>query len=329
MRWFGAGGLRAPVTAMSLLRMKRQAEKIVMVTCYDYPSASHVLGAGVDVALVGDSLGMVALGYDTTQPVTLDEMVHHCKAVRRGVGAGATPRPLVVCDLPFGSYEESPGVALRSAVRLVKEGGADCVKLEGGAAMAPTVAKLVGAGVAVMGHVGLTPQAVGVLGGFRAQGRTAVKAAAVLDDALALQDAGAFAVVVECVPAVVGTAVAAALDVPAIGIGAGVGLDGQVLVYHDLLGALAHPHHARHVPKFVRPFAQLGAAAHGGLSAFRDEVRASTFPDDASSPYAMPDAERAKFEASLEERAPMTGRSRENARRRNLDADEYETINLY
>ena len=178
--------------------------------------------------------------------------------------------------------------------------GADCVKIEGGAHMARTVTKLVESGVAVMGHVGLTPQSISTLGGFRAQGRTAFKARRVLDDALTLQDAGAFAVVVECVPAIVGAAITDALDVPTIGIGAGPGTDGQVLVYHDLLGSLHHPHHAVHVPKFCKVFADVGYITHEGLADFRDQVKAQEFPSDNFSPYAMPDEERKKFAKSLE-----------------------------
>jgi len=184
-------------------------------------------------------------------------------------------------------------------LRLTPRRCADCVKVEGGAHMARTVAKLVESGVAVMGHVGLMPQAISTLGGFRAQGRTAIKARRVLDDALALQDAGAFAVVVECVPAIVGAAIADALDVPTIGIGAGPGTDGQVLVYHDLLGSLHHPHHAVHVPKFCKVFADVGHMTYEGLADFRDQVKTRDFPSRAFSPYAMPDDEREKFAESL------------------------------
>mmetsp|Transcript_10771 Transcript_10771/g.35691 ORF Transcript_10771/g.35691 Transcript_10771/m.35691 type:complete len:339 (-) Transcript_10771:282-1298(-) len=320
------GTKRVKTTAMSLLRMKRRGERICCVTCYDYPSALHVDGAGIDVALVGDSVGMVALGYPTTQPVTLEEMLHHCRAAKRGLSAEG---PLLVCDLPFGSYEESPEVALRSAQRCVKEGGADAVKLEGGAHVAKAVRKIVQCGVAVCGHVGLTPQAVSTLGGFRAQGRTAVKARAVLDDALALQEAGAFAVVAECVPAVVGKALAENLEVPIVGIGAGKHTDGQVLVYHDLLGSIDHPHHKRFVPKFCKVFADVGDKSTQGLLTFKDEVKANAFPDDTFSPYHMPDHETAKFLAMLDVDRDVREQRRQEAKKHILDSDEYENLKIY
>eukprot|EP00633_Aureoumbra_lagunensis_P001844 CAMPEP_0197292950 /NCGR_PEP_ID=MMETSP0890-20130614/25990_1 /TAXON_ID=44058 ORGANISM="Aureoumbra lagunensis, Strain CCMP1510" /NCGR_SAMPLE_ID=MMETSP0890 /ASSEMBLY_ACC=CAM_ASM_000533 /LENGTH=324 /DNA_ID=CAMNT_0042767287 /DNA_START=403 /DNA_END=1377 /DNA_ORIENTATION=- len=298
-----------------------------MVTCYDYPSAMHVDGAGIDVALCGDSLGMVALGMATTQPVRLEEMVHHCKAVRRGLSSQG---PMLVCDLPFGSYEESPEQALKSAFTCVKEAGADAVKLEGGRIMACAIEKIVNVGgIAVMGHVGLTPQKISTLGGFRAQGRTAVKARAVLDDALALQDAGAFAVVAECVPDIVGRALAENLEIPVIGIGAGSYVDGQVLVYHDLLGSLHHPHHKRFVPKFCKVFADIGEASRLGLQAFKDEVQAGSFPSADFSPYKMPTQEAAKFRAMLHLDEDIRLSRRRETHKRIIDADEYENIGLY
>ena len=320
---------RRKVTAMGLLRMKRLGEKICMVTAHDYPSAAHVGAAGVDVALCGDSLGMVALGYADTRPVTLDEMLHHCRAARRGLGA-VGDAPLLVMDLPFGAYEESPAVALRAAHRAVKEGGADGVKGEGGSPrVAATVETLVDAGVAVMGHVGLTPQAVAVTGGFRAQGRTARRARRLVDEALALERAGAFAVVAECVPATVGAALSRALAVPCVGIGAGPGCDGQVLVYSDLLGSLAHPHHASHVPRFCRVFAEVGKESRRGLAAFRDAVRTGAFPSDEYSPYAMSDAEAARFAASLARDADRRREDSDEVRRRHIADDEYEIAKLY
>lgn len=178
------------MTSLELLHLKRNNKKIAMITAYDYPSGKHAELAEMDIVLVGDSLGMVVLGYDTTQPVTMDDMVHHCKAVRRGA-----PNRFIVADLPFGSYELSHEDAFKNSLRLIKEAGADAVKLEGGRVRASTVRKIVESGIAVMGHVGLTPQGISVLGGFRAQGRTAVKAMAIVEDAMALQEAGAFAVV--------------------------------------------------------------------------------------------------------------------------------------
>ncbi|KAJ8598588.1 hypothetical protein CTAYLR_001723 [Chrysophaeum taylorii] len=317
---------RAKVSALSLLRMKRMKEKICMVTCYDYPSASHVECAGVDVALCGDSLGMVELGYATTQPVTLEEMLHHCRAVRRGL---SDEGPMLVCDLPFGSYEESPEVALRAAYRVMKEGGADAVKVEGGRSIAPSVSKLVKSGVAVLGHVGLLPQSISTLGGFRAQGRTAVKARSILDDALALQDAGAFGVVAECVPPPLGRALSESLEIPVIGIGAGPFVDGQVLVYHDLLGALSHPHHRRFVPKFCKVFADLGDKAVEGLEAYKQDVKQGTFPDDDYSPYEMPEEEAAKFQAMLDIDREVRAAKSKQVKQRLKDQDEYETIHLY
>jgi 3-methyl-2-oxobutanoate hydroxymethyltransferase len=212
------------VTLATLREKHRRGEPISMVTAYDYSSAVHVDSAGVDLVLVGDSAAMVAHGHDNTLPISLDLMLHHCRAVVRGA-----PRPLVVGDLPFGSYESSPAQAVESAVRLMKEGGVDAVKMEGGTASRVSAAKaIVDAGIAVMGHVGLTPQAISVLGGFRAQGKTVNSALKVVEAALALQDAGCFAVVLECVPAPVAAAATAALQIPTIGIGAGPLCSGQV-----------------------------------------------------------------------------------------------------
>eukprot|EP01031_Cornospumella_fuschlensis_P036963 gene36963-44842_t len=234
------------MTALELQHLKRKGKRIAMVTAYDYPTAKHAENAGFDIVLVGDSLGMVVLGYDTTQPVTMEDMLHHCKAVRRGA-----PSRFIVGDMPFGSYELSVEQGLQNAFRLVKEAGMDAVKIEGSSPYKlQLVQRLVDSGVAVMGHVGLTPQSISVLGGFRAQGRTAVKARQLIDEALQLQRAGVFSCVVECVPGVVAQALTAALQIPTIGIGAGAQCSGQVLVYHDLLGVMHHPHNAQHVPKF-------------------------------------------------------------------------------
>lgn len=316
---------RKKVTAMSLLRLKRKGERIAMVTCYDYPSARHVAATeAVDIALVGDSLGMVALGYETTLAVTLEEMVHHCKAVRRGLGSS---HQLLVCDLPFGSYESSPEQALRSAFRAMKEAGADAVKVEG--RRPATVSKLVESGVAVMGHVGLTPQSISTLGGFRAQGRTAVKARGIVDDALALQDAGAFGVVAECVPAPVGRALSEALEIPVVGIGSGPHCDGQVLVYHDLLGALSHPHHQRFVPKFCKVYADVGDVAVAALSEYANEVKGRDFPTMDFAPYEMPPEEAQKFEAMLQLDRDSRSTHRREVRERLVNQDEYETVQLY
>jgi 3-methyl-2-oxobutanoate hydroxymethyltransferase len=263
-----------------------------MLTAYDYPTGLHADRAGVDVVLVGDSLGMVVLGHDTTQPVTLDDMAHHTRAARRGVS-----RALLVADLPFGSYEASAGDAMRAAYRLVKEAGADAVKLEGGSPRRiEALRAVVDGGVAVMAHVGLTPQAVSVAGGFRSVGRDAAAAARVLDEALALQDAGAFGVVIECVPPEVARVVTDALEVPTIGIGAGLDCTGQVLVYHDMLGLMAHPHHTAVAPKFSKQFAHVGPIVNEAIRDYRDQVRCAAFPSAQYSPYRIPEGELQKFQ---------------------------------
>ena len=220
-------------------------------------------------------------GHDTTLPITLDEMLVHCRAVARGAS-----RPLLVGDLPFGSYEQSPTQAVESATRMLKEGGMDAVKLEGGGPARVAAAKAcVDAGIAVMGHVGLTPQAISVLGGFRPQGRNYDEAAEVVERALELELAGCFSVVLECVPRAVAAAVTAALKVPTIGIGAGDTTSGQVLVYHDLLGFMQHPHHAKVTPKFCKQYANVGEIITVALEKFRDEVETGTFPSAKHSPY--------------------------------------------
>jgi 3-methyl-2-oxobutanoate hydroxymethyltransferase len=326
-RVLSSGSAQAKMSAIALQRKKRLGERITMVTAYDYPSALHCERAGIDVILVGDSLGMVELGYSTTQPVTLDEMIHHAKAVGRGAQS-----PLLVGDLPFGTYEVSPAQGLESAYRYVKEAGVDCVKLEGGRMRADTVRKIVDGGVAVMGHVGLTPQHISVLGGFRAQGRTAAKARMILDDALALQDAGAFAIVIECVPAPVAAAITAELEIPTIGIGAGGGTDGQVLVYHDMLGMTTHPHYKQFIPKFCKSFVDCGSLVAEGLEAYKAQVQSGAFPADDHSPYKMSAAELEVFDRMLAERKQGSAdvdERRAKIKRRIGEADEYETVGLY
>ncbi|CAD6233532.1 unnamed protein product [Miscanthus lutarioriparius] len=263
------------MTVTTLRGKHDRGEPISMVTAYDYSSVVHVDSAGVDVVLVGDSAAMVAHGHDNTLPVSLDIMLQHCRAVVRGA-----PRPLVVGDLPFGSYESSPAQAVESAVRLMKEGGVDAVKMEGGAARA-----IVDAGIAVMGHVGLTPQAISVLGGFRAQGKTVDGALKVVEAALVLQDAGCFAVVLECVPAPVAPAATAALQIPTIGVGAGPLCSGQALVYHDLLGMFQSPEHSKVTPKYGKQFGDVGAAIGMALAEYRQQVEARAFPDADHTPY--------------------------------------------
>ncbi|GJN05564.1 hypothetical protein PR202_ga23205 [Eleusine coracana subsp. coracana] len=277
------------VTLATLRGKYRRGEPITMVTAYDYSSAVHVDSAGMDLILVGDSASMVAHGHDNTLPISLDLILHHCRAVVRGA-----QRPLIVGDLPFGSYESSPARAVESAVRIIKEGGVHAVKLEGGAPSRVSAAKaIVDAGIAVMGHVGLTPQAISALGGFRAQGKTIDSALKVVEAALALQDAGCFAVVLECVPAPVAAAATAALHIPTIGIGAGPLCSGQVLVYHDLLGMFQSPDHSKVTPKFCKQFTNVGAIISEALTEYKHEVEARAFPGPRYTPYKIsaPDAQ--------------------------------------
>ena len=276
-----AGKLPLP----ELLELKRRGEKIVMVTAYDAPSGRLADAAGVDLILVGDSSGMVVHGRESTVAVSLDEIVFMTQWVARGA-----KRPLVIADMPFGSYEASNEQAVANAVRLVKEGGADAVKLERGGTSIERAHAIVDAGIAVMGHIGLTPQTATMLGGFKAQGRTADRAKQLVDDALALQDAGCFAVVLEAMPAPVARAVTKALAIPTIGIGAGGDTDGQVLVWHDMLG-----YYEGHAPRFVKRYADLGEVIVEALGRYAEEVRSGAFPEEQHT-YAMPEEERAAFE---------------------------------
>jgi 3-methyl-2-oxobutanoate hydroxymethyltransferase len=268
--------------------MKRRGHKIVMVTAYDAPGARLADAAGIDLILVGDSAAMVALGHESTLPVTMDEMLFLTRTVAR-----AAKRPLIIGDLPFGTYEASDEDAVHNAVRFVKEGGADVVKLEGAGRSLARVRAIAGAGIGVMGHVGLTPQSATVLGGFKAQGRTAGQARQLYEDALALEAAGCFAVVLEAVPAAVAARVTAALSVPTIGIGAGVDCDGQVLVYHDLLGL-----YEGRAPRFVKPYANLATEIRAALERYASDVREQHFPDEKHT-YSIPEHELAEFEAAL------------------------------
>lgn len=252
------------------LRARKAAgEKLTMLTAYDFPFGRLVDEAGIDLVLVGDSLGNVVLGYADTRPVTMEEMLHHTRAVSRAVTSA-----LVIGDMPFMSYNVTLEDALRNGGRFLKEGAADLVKLEGGGKVADTVAAMVAAGIPVCGHLGLTPQTASQLGGYRVQGRTAQTALSILDDALRLEDAGASLLVLECVPDRVASHIAARLDVPVIGIGAGPGCDGQVLVLHDLFGLGG----GTFTPKFVRRFGDLGSAAREALAAYREAVSQGTFP---------------------------------------------------
>jgi 3-methyl-2-oxobutanoate hydroxymethyltransferase len=279
------GGPTSPTPKRVTLRTLRskftQGRPLSMVTAYDYPSAVHVDNAGIDMLLVGDSVAMVVHGHDTTLPITMDEMLLHCKAVARGAR-----RAFLIGDMPFGSFEESPQQAVASAIRMMKEGQMDAVKIEGGfPSRVEAVEKVVQSGVAVMGHVGLTPQAISVLGGFRPAAQSASEALSVIKQARALQDAGCFAVVLECVPAVVAAAVTRQLSIPTIGIGAGPNCSGQVLVYHDLLGMMQHPHHAKVTPKFCKQYAQVGAVIQAALTEYARDVEGGVFPGEKYSPY--------------------------------------------
>src|SRR3984893_17941951 len=266
------------ITVPALLQRKVSAagsnsKKIVCLTAYDYPTARLLDEAGVDVILVGDSLAMVVLGYDSTLPVTLEEMLHHARAVRRG-----TKHALVVADMPFGSYHADTAESLRNAVRFVKEAGVEAVKVEGGERRLELIARLTEAEIPVMGHVGLTPQSVNALGGYRVQGKTPDAAEQLLRDAHAVEAAGAFTVVLEAVPRELAAQITRELRIPTIGIGAGPECDGQILVIHDLLGLTFSP-----APKFARQYANLGEIISGAVREYCEDVRGGTFPSDGES----------------------------------------------
>jgi 3-methyl-2-oxobutanoate hydroxymethyltransferase len=277
---------KLPLTELEELKQRRQP--IVMVTAYDAPSGRLADAAGADIILVGDSAAMPVLGHDSTVPATMEEMLVLTRAVTRGAR-----RPLVVADMPFGSFQVSDDAAVENAIRFVKEAGADAVKLEGAGPSLSRVTAIVGAGIPVMGHIGLTPQSATMLGGFRAQGRTAEKAIRLLDDARALEAAGCFAIVLEALPAAVAERVTERLAVPTIGIGAGIGCDGQVLVWHDLLGL-----YDGRAPRFVKRYADLATEIRAALAAYAADVRERRFPEEQHT-YSMPDEELRVFEAAL------------------------------
>ncbi len=290
----------APMSITRLREKKALGEPIVMVTAYDYPSATVVEEAGVDLVLVGDSAAMVVLGYPNTTPVSMDEMVMLSAAVRRGLET-----PLLIGDMPFGSYEGSDEIAVANAQRFIKEAGCDVVKLERGGSSVDRARAIVQSGIPVMGHVGLTPQSAVQLGGFRAQGRNAAQAQQVIEDALALQEAGCFAIVLEAIPSELTEALMPHLEIPAIGIGAGPSTDGQVLVYHDLLGIWnGRP------AKFVRQYAQVRHEMLRGVSAYVDDVRTRQYPAPEHGYGMSPDEARELTEWSKalgERRAVETG----------------------
>jgi 3-methyl-2-oxobutanoate hydroxymethyltransferase len=268
-------GARRRVTIHELRRMKERGEPIAVITAYDATAARLVAEAGVDVVLVGDSLGMVVQGHESTLPVTLDQMIYHSAAVRRGLGRAGAPVHLVG-DMPFGSYQASPDEAVKAAVRLVAEGGVEAVKLEGGADFAEVIRRVVRAGVPVMGHIGLTPQSVHRLGGYVVQGKDAERAQQLLRDARALEAAGCYAVVLECIPAELARVITGQLRIPTIGIGAGAACDGQVLVLNDLLGL-----DDAFTPTFVKRYAELGPVVRGAVDRYVTEVKAGAFPTEA------------------------------------------------
>lgn len=261
---------RKKITAVEFLKMKQQNEKITMLTAYDYSAAKLLDDAGVDSILVGDSLGMVVLGYENTLQVTMADMIHHTRAVARGV-----TRAMVIADMPFLSYHISVEEAIRNAGRLVQEAGAHAVKLEGGKAVLPQIKGILAAQIPVIGHLGLTPQSVNMFGGFKVQGKSEEQIQVLLEEALLLQEAGVFAIVLECIPAEIATWLSGKLSIPTIGIGAGNGCDGQVLVYQDFLGMYSDL-----TPKFVKKFAEVGKNIETAVQSYNKEVKSGTFPSE-------------------------------------------------
>jgi 3-methyl-2-oxobutanoate hydroxymethyltransferase len=274
---------KLPLT--ELAEMKQRRQKIVMVTSYDAPSGRLADAAGVDIILVGDSAAMTVLGHSSTVPASMEEMLMLAQAVTRGA-----VRPLVVADMPFGSFQVSDEAAVTNAIRFVKEAGADAVKIEGAGPMLSRARALTGAGIPVMAHIGLTPQSATMLGGFKAQGRSAEQAQKLYDDALALEEAGCFSLVLECVPPPVAARISEALRIPTIGIGAGVDCDGQVLVWHDLLGL-----YDGRAPRFVKRYAELAGVMREAVEAYAADVRTGAFPAEEHT-YTIPDEELALFE---------------------------------
>jgi 3-methyl-2-oxobutanoate hydroxymethyltransferase len=281
---------RQKVTTRTFRLKKKRGEPISMLTAYDYPAALAVDKAGVDSILVGDSLGMVVLGYENTLPVTMEDMLHHCKAVARGA-----KYPLLVGDMPFMSYQSSINKAVENAGRFLQEAGMDAVKLEGGRERAESVSKMVLAGIPVMGHIGLTPQSVHAFGGYRAQGKSASTAKRLVEDAEILQEAGAFSIVLEAVPAQLAELISKRLKIPTIGIGAGVGCDGQVLVTHDLIGQFD-----RFIPSFVKQYAQIHQTVLEAMKSYKQDVDQKQFPTDEHSIF-MKDEEWIDLLGELDE----------------------------
>ena len=262
--------MKKKISIPEIKSCRQRAEKYSMVTGYDYTTATIINASSIEMVLVGDSLGMVMMGYDSTVPVTMEDMIHHIRAVVKGA-----PQTLVVGDMPFGSYNVSIEQAVHNANRLMKEGGCDCVKLEGGSEMVDTIHAIVRAGIPVMGHIGLTPQSISALGGFKVQGKSLAAAQKLVADAQAIEAAGAFMIVVECVPAVVGKTITDSVTIPTMGIGAGVDCDCQILILHDMLGMYADL-----APKFVKKYANLREVMVAALEDFHDEVSSKSFPSE-------------------------------------------------
>jgi 3-methyl-2-oxobutanoate hydroxymethyltransferase len=288
---------RKKITTLDFRRKALRGERLTMLTAYDYATALAVDRAGIDSILVGDSLGMVVLGYENTLPVTMDEMIHHCKAVARGARFA-----LLVGDMPFMSYQASVEEAVRNAGRFLKEGGMDAVKLEGGRERLEAIRAIVGAGIPVMGHLGLTPQSVHQLGGFRTQGRTAAAARRLLEDALLLEEAGCFSLVLEAIPQRLAALVSQRLEIPTIGIGAGAGCDGQVLVTHDLLGLFD-----RFTPKFVKRYADFHAQMARAFAQYKAEVEEGRFPSQEQA-FTMSDEDWGALQSMLAQEEGGAGR---------------------
>lgn len=277
------------LTISDFYEMKSQGKKITWITAYDYPIASFSQQAGIDMILVGDSLGMVVYGYDGTVPVTMDECIIHCKAVRRGA-----PNVFVVGDMPFGSYHASDSEAVSNAVRFIKEAGMDAIKLEGGLRVASKISAISDAGIVVIGHIGLTPQSSAALGGFKAQGRTAESAEAVIADAIAVQKAGARMLLVEAIPPELAGALKSIVSIPVLGIGAGADIDGQVMICGDILG-----YFQAFTPKFVKKYANVAEVIINAIKEYVDDVQKSRFPA-AEHTYSIMPEEKEKFEKMLE-----------------------------
>jgi 3-methyl-2-oxobutanoate hydroxymethyltransferase len=285
------GGIMAKKTINDFAQMVENGEKIVYLTAYDYLTAKMEEKAGVDMILVGDSLGMVSLGYDTTFPVTMDDMIRHCSAVRRGA-----PNTFIVGDMPYMSYQTSNEQAIANAGRFIKEAGADCIKLEGGGPMiAERIKAIQQAGILVMGHIGLTPQLMGQIGGYRAQGRSSAAAMKIVNEAKAVEAAGAFSILVEGIPTAVGKAITERAGIPILGIGAGSYTHGQLLIYADMVGM-----YDNFTPKFVKKYANVGEVLVNAFKEYTAEVRQGQFPIDDEHTYKMSDAEVKEFLAALD-----------------------------